>query len=42
MLEAISQAQLGPAAAADEERVAKIGAANVYAGESSCISRLEH
>nr|VWO99561.1 Cytochrome P450 monooxygenase CYP52X1 [Ganoderma boninense] len=34
MLEAISQAQLSPAEAADEERVAKIGAANVYAAGS--------
>lgn len=33
MLEAISQAQLSPAEAADEERVARIGAANVYAGK---------
>ncbi|TBU56856.1 cytochrome P450 [Dichomitus squalens] len=33
MLEAISQRQLSFAEAADEERVAKIGAANVYAGE---------
>ncbi|KAM5530763.1 hypothetical protein V8D89_015570 [Ganoderma adspersum] len=38
MLEAISQAQLSPAATADEERVAKIGAANVYAAGSDTVS----
>ena len=33
MLEAISHAQLGSGEIADEERIARIGAADVYAGK---------
>ena len=40
MLEGISQSDLSPAEAVDEERVAKIGAANAYAAGADTVSRM--